>query len=194
MDNNSNNKYFWKGDLVQLRQFKEEDTKRKVDELYDSEARGFLQDGMTDLPPVSPEQYKNLYKIDDVDLYDNNLHKDLRFAIEDFNNQFVGWLTLWGRNPRSGVFSFGVSIFKEFRGKKYAKDAIKIILRYGFYELRMQKCNSGCRADNKASAALHKSLGFIEEGRIRREIFTNNRYYDLLKFGLLKEEFELIDS
>ena len=30
---------------------------------------------------------------------------------------------------------------------------------------------------------------YESEGRIRREIFTNNRFYDLLRFGLLKEEF-----
>lgn len=35
-----------------------------------------------------------------------------------------------------------------------------------------------------------KWLGCQEEGRIRRNIYTNGRYYDELVFGLTKEEFE----
>lgn len=186
-----NDYYFWEGKLVRLRQFQEKDAERKLEEFYDSEARRYLQDGITDLPPVSVEQYKKLFKIDEVKLYDNDLNKPLRFAIENFDKNFVGWLTVWERNPRSGVFTFGISIFKEFRQKGYAFDAIKIILRYGFYELRMQKCNSGCFLDNSASIRLHEKLGFKKEGIRRREFFTNNKYYDLLLFGLLKEEFDL---
>ncbi len=182
--------YFWQGELVRLRHFREEDAERKVEELYDSEARSYLQDGITDFPAPTVEQYKKYFKTDEITRSDDNLHKPFMFAIENFDGEFVGWINVWQRNPRSGVFEYGIGIFREFRKKGYAADAIKIILRYGFYELRMQKCNSACRDDNEASIKLHKSLGFKEEGRIRREIFTNNRYYDLLRFGLLKEEFK----
>ena len=181
--------YFWKGEKVRLRQFKESDISRKLEEYYDSEARRFLQDGITDLPPVTPEQYKKHFNLEDVELADNNLHSNIMFAIENFDGDFVGWINLWGRNPRSGVFNFGIGIFSEFRKMGYASDAIKIILRYGFYELRMQKCNSACCAANKASIKMHKGLGFKEEGLRRREIFTNNQYYDLQLFGMLREEF-----
>lgn len=186
-----NKNYFWKGEVIRLRQYRESDTERKLQGLYDSEARSLLQDGITDMPVLSPEQYKEFFKPGKGKLVDNNLHESLRFAIENFEEEFVGWINVWDRNPRSGTFSFGVSIFSDFRQKGYAADAIKLILRYGFHECRMQKCNSASRADNKASIELHKSLGFQEEGRLRREIFTNNQFYDLVQFGLLKEEFKL---
>jgi RimJ/RimL family protein N-acetyltransferase len=47
---------------------------------------------------------------------------------------------------------------------------------------------------NDASVRLHKKLGFIEEGRRRRQFFLNGRYYDDLLFGLLREEFEANDK
>ncbi len=186
------NDYFWRGQLVQLRQFQEQDAERKLEEFYDSEARSMLQDGITDLPPVTVDQYTKLYKLGEVKLYDTNLHEPLRFAIENFEKEFVGWINIWERNPRSGVFTFGISIFRQYRKRNYASDAIKIILCYGFHELRMQKCNSACRADNIGSIRLHKSLGFKDEGCRRREVFTNNQFYDLAQFGLLKEEFDEI--
>jgi RimJ/RimL family protein N-acetyltransferase len=181
--------YFWKGQVVQLRQHHEQDVERKLEEYYDSDARSHLQNGITDLPPVSPERYRSLLKLEEQKHADTNLHEPLDFAIENLDKEFAGWVNIWQRDPRSGTFTFGVSIFREYRQRGYASDAIKIILRYGFYELRMQKCNSGCRSDNLASIKLHQSLGFKEEGRIRRNIFTNNQFYDLLYFGLLKEEF-----
>jgi RimJ/RimL family protein N-acetyltransferase len=59
-----------------------------------------------------------------------------------------------------------------------------------FNEMRFQKCNSGCIDINETSIALHKALGFREEGRQRRSIYTNGRYYDNVLFGLTREEFD----
>lgn len=184
--------YFWQGDLVQLRQFREEDTPRKLEEYYDSQARRLLQDGITDLPPVSFEKYNKATGRDQIQMDDNDFNKNLMLAIENADKEFVGWINMWRRDPRSGVFECGFSIFKDFRRRGYAADALKIFLRYGFYELRMQKCNAACFADNTASVKLHKGLGFKEEGCRRREIYTDNQYHDLLLFGLLKEEFEAL--
>ncbi len=110
-----NDYYFWKGDLVRLRQFREEDVSRKLEEYYDSEARRYLQDGVTDLPPVSAEQYRKAAGIDDVSLDDNDFGKNLMLAIENFDDDFVGWINMWRRDPRSGVFECGMSIFREYR-------------------------------------------------------------------------------
>jgi len=64
------------------------------------------------------------------------------------------------------------------------------LLRYGFFELRMQKCNSACIAINEGSIRLHRKLGFQQEGCIRRNIYLNGQLHDDLMWGLLREEFE----
>jgi RimJ/RimL family protein N-acetyltransferase len=71
---------------------------------------------------------------------------------------------------------------------------VSILLRYGFRERRYQKCNSACIQTNAASIALHKKLGFTEEGRVRRRWFYGGRYHDEVLFGMTVEEFEALHS
>ena len=66
----------------------------------------------------------------------------------------------------------------------------RILLRYGFWERRYQKCNSACVHTNEASIRLHRKLGFVEEGRRGRQVFFSGEYHDDVLFGLTREEFD----
>jgi RimJ/RimL family protein N-acetyltransferase len=79
---------------------------------------------------------------------------------------------------------------REHQGKGYAEDAVRVLLRYGFWERRFQKCNSACVATKEASIRLHEKLGFAQEGRVRRRWFLNGEYCDDVLFGLTREEFD----
>ncbi len=114
----------------------------------------------------------------------------LRFALDNLDGATVGWVTLHSRDQKNGTFSFGVAVYHAFRGLGYAVDAVRIVLKYGFWEQRYQKCNSMCLHTNAASIRLHKKLGFLEEGRIRRNSFSNGEYQDEVLFGLTREEFD----
>jgi RimJ/RimL family protein N-acetyltransferase len=91
---------------------------------------------------------------------------------------------------KNGIFSFGMVINREHRRKGYAEAAVRILLRYGFRERRYQKCNSACVHTNEASLRLHKRLGFVEEGRRRRQVFFNGEYHDDMLSCLTREEFD----
>ena len=91
--------------------------------------------------------------------------------------------------PLHGVFSYGISILSEHRGKGFASDAIILLLRYCFLELRMHKANAGVWAYNEASLAMHRKLGFVEEGRLRDNIFSNGAHHDEYRFGMTDAEF-----
>lgn len=43
---------------------------------------------------------------------------------------------------------------------------------------------------NEASIRLHEKLGFQREGCLRRTIFTQGQYFDVIVFGLTVEEYE----
>ncbi len=91
---------------------------------------------------------------------------------------------------RAGTFTFAVRIYHAYQHRGYAADAVRIILRMGFYELRCQKCNSIVLEGNEASLRLHLKLGFREEGRLRRNVYSQGRYWDEICLGLTREEFD----
>lgn len=86
-------------------------------------------------------------------------------------------------------FSYGVAIRNEHQRKSYASEAIILVLRYYFQELRYQKVTTPVFSFNEASRRLHEQLGFQQEGRLRRKIFTRGQYFDEIVFGMTMEEF-----
>ncbi len=101
----------------------------------------------------------------------------------------VGVINAHGCDRRVGCFKYGISIAPEFRRRGYAAEAILLLLRYFFDELRYQKATVNIYEYNPASQRLHERLGFTPEGRVRRVLFTQGRHFDELYYGLTVEEF-----
>lgn len=115
---------------------------------------------------------------------------NVRFAIEALaTGDLVGDLTMHGCDPRVGAFSFGVTIDARERRRGYAADAIRIALNHYFTELRYQKAYVGVYSFNDASLALFAALGFVQEGRQRRMVYTRGQHFDIILFGQTVEEF-----
>lgn len=121
----------------------------------------------------------------------NSIHGDNAFlAIETLEGTLVGSICTMNCNARHGTFKYGVSIFREQWRKGYATDAVSIILKYYFEELRYQKVNAHVYAFNNGSVALQQHLGFVQEGQIRAMIFTSGQHHDEYIFGLTRQEYE----
>ena len=81
---------------------------------------------------------------------------------------------------------------REYWGKGYAGEAIRLVLGYFFDELGYQKCTVDVYAFNTQSVRLHEKLGFKLEGRERRMIYTGGAYHDNLIMGITVEEFRAL--
>lgn len=111
------------------------------------------------------------------------------WVIEDRQGQPVGSISTHDCDRRNGTFSYGVDVAEEHRGHGHATEAIRLILRYYFEELRYHKANVGVHSYNEPSLRLHDRLGFTREGVIREAVYTGGRYYDLVCFGMTADEF-----
>jgi len=49
---------------------------------------------------------------------------------------------------------------KKYRRKGFAKQALKVLIKYAWKELRLKQLHTGIFSDNKASLTLFKSVGF----------------------------------
>lgn len=180
-------KCFWQGELVRLRPLTVDDAEAMLAEERDSESLRVFEPGIH--PPLSLEAMRAWLESaqkpsDDV----------ARFAIEDSAGTMVGTASIHGWQNRNGTFSFAIRIYRAHHRKGYAKAAMMILLRFGFYELRCQKANSETITFNEASIQLHRSLGFQIEGRRRRNAYTAGQYWDEVLFGLTREEFEELEQ
>lgn len=178
-------RYFWQGEKVRLCPVRVEHAERAFIDSLDSPSRRLLQLGI-ELPTSVELLRESLEKwvgCKDAD-------GAIIFTIETLDGEDVGGISYHTRNRKNGVFSFGVLVARAHRGNGYAEDAVRILLRYAFWERRYQKCNSACVSSNAESIRLHQKLGFVEEGRVRRHWFLDGEYHDDVMFGLTREEFD----
>ena len=178
-------RYFWQGEKVRLRPPQIKDAERNFAGSLDSPSRQILQLGI-ELPTSVKLQRATMEKWNGCQVNDG-LYV---FMIENLAGEHVGGISMHSIDEKNGLFSFGIIVYREHQKHGYATDAVRILLRYGFWERRFQKCNSACAHTNEASIQLHKKLGFIKEGRRRRQVFYNGQYYDDILFGMTREEFD----
>jgi RimJ/RimL family protein N-acetyltransferase len=177
--------YFWQGERARLRPFRLEDAELRFMASLDSPTRQAHMGGI-ELPTSLELQKAWLEKV--AGCHDTG--SIILFATENLAGVTVGWVSLHSRDQKNGTFSFGVAVYRDHRGHGYAVDAVRILLKYGFWEQRYQKCNSVCADSNEASIRMHTKLGFVEEGRCRRNSFFNGEYHDDVMFGMTREEFD----
>ncbi|OPA78686.1 GNAT family N-acetyltransferase [Paenibacillus selenitireducens] len=114
---------------------------------------------------------------------------NISLAIETLDGELVGSIGTNSCNSRHGTFKYGIAIFREHWRKGYASEAVLILLRYYFEELRYQKVNAHVYAFNEGSSALQEHLGLIQEGRLRNMIYTKGQYFDEYVYGLTQSDY-----
>jgi len=182
-------RYFWQGQKVRLRPLRKEDAEQSLISTLDSPARQLLAMGIE--LPTSVELLRSFLE---ARAGCKDTEGEIIFAIETLEGIHVGGIALHSRDDKNGLFGFAVEIGRGHRQKGYGQEAVRILLKYGFWERRYQKCNSACADVNEASIALHMGLGFAEEGRRRRHIFFNGQYHDEILFGITREEFDAVEE
>ncbi|MFC7095960.1 GNAT family N-acetyltransferase [Halobaculum marinum] len=78
----------------------------------------------------------------------------------------------------------------ECHGEGYGTEAVGLAVDYAFRSRAVPAVAAGVYAHNDASRRLLESLGFRDEGRLRSHSFTDGAYRDLVKYSLLREEWE----
>lgn len=176
--------YYWQDDKVRLRAIQVEDWESCYLSDYDSAARILLECAV-ELPPTIAGAKK--FTEENADFTSTN--RRIMFTIENLNGESIGGINLNSIDERNGTFSIGIVIDKQHRGTGYGTSAMKILLKYAFFERRLNKFNDYVLEGNEGSAKMMRKLGCIQEGIRRQVVYINGRYLDFILFGLTKDEF-----
>lgn len=174
----------WEGKLVRLRQLEPEDWEVHYEWNHDSEMSRrlhfvwFPQSRAAVKKWVDEASAAKAPEDDKVDL-----------VIETLAGEHAGVIGVNQTDKRNGTFRYGVAVRGPHQRKGYASEAITILLRHYFNELRYQKVTASVYSFNEPSIRLHERLGFQREGRLRRMIYTQGAYHDELIFGMTADEF-----
>ena len=69
-----------------------------------------------------------------------------------------------------------------------------MLLRYGFEHLDLYRISAATTSNNTGALRILEKTGFVQEGREREAVYWSNQRWDRLLFGILKSEFEALQS
>jgi len=173
----------WQGEKIRLRGVEPEDWKIFMSWNLDTEAARCSY--FIPFPQSSVDVQKTIQRMAEHRGEDDCY----TLVMENRDGALVGIINTHDANRRAGTFSYGVAVQRIYQNRGYAAEAIRLVLGYYFNELRYQKCNVSVYAFNQVSIHLHEKLGFVLEGRLRRCVFTDGQYHDILLYGMTVEEF-----
>ncbi|MBC7318676.1 GNAT family N-acetyltransferase [Candidatus Bipolaricaulota bacterium] len=79
---------------------------------------------------------------------------------------------------------------KNFWGQGYGREAIRVLLRYAFFELGLNRVELETFEFNTRAIRCYEALGFKKVGVRRRAFFRDGKFHNLILMDLLAEEFD----
>lgn len=170
------------GRLIRLRAVEASDRERAAAWLNDPEVTYYLterydrpSDGGTWLSDESP----------------NSLATGVRLAVETKDGVHIGAVNLHRIHAEDRKAGLGIIIgAKERWGGGYGADAIVTLLGFAFGEMNLNRVWLTVMDGHERAIACYRRCGFLEEARLRQEVFKHGRYWDFVQMGILRSDFE----
>jgi RimJ/RimL family protein N-acetyltransferase len=79
---------------------------------------------------------------------------------------------------------------RDYWGKGYGRDAIRLLARYAFETLGMNRIQLSVRADNERAVRAYEAAGFKREGVLRQWTWHSGAFRDWVQMGLLTSDLQ----
>ena len=138
--------------------------------------------------PVLPRRVRQELEERPVDQYGFAIH-----TLAD--DRLIGLIGLYTIYWVHGEAFLGVHIGeRDYWGKGYGTDAVRILLRYGFDELNLQRVSLSLLEGNARAMRSYEKCGFRYEDRERQAWAYDGRRWDEIYMGLLREEWQAMSN
>lgn len=175
-----------RGDLVCLTRPSKEDIGHIAKWSTDMEYQRLLRRGM--VYPGSVEEHEEWFA--EMIKNETGYPFAIRTLVED---RLVGILMIkdifW--QARHCTFFIGIGN-PEMRGRGFGTDAIRILLKYAFLEMNMNRVGLEVLSYNQSAIHSYQRAGFKLEGTLRAFTYRDGVYYDMHVMGILRNEWEAL--
>lgn len=169
------------GELVRLTQIDRKDLPSMVKWFQDYEVKRFLG---TNVRPFTVETEQEW--LDHVLTETDNYHFSIRTLDED---RLIGNCGLFGFDWLNRLAEFGIVIGeKDAWGRGFGTDAARVIQRFAFGELNLNRLWLRVFAFNPRGLRSYEKAGFVPEGTLRAALYREGAYNDVHVMSILQSE------
>lgn len=138
--------------------------------------------------PMLPKNVKRTLEERPLDLHD--------FAIRTLaDDRLIGLIGLYTIFWVHREAFMGINLGeRDFWGKGYGTDALRVLLQYAFDELNLGRVSLSVLEGNERAMRSYEKCGFRYEGRERQVWAYDGGRWDEIYMGLLREEWETMNN
>jgi RimJ/RimL family protein N-acetyltransferase len=172
----------FRGELVRL-SGEDPETRAKAETLWERDTEFHR---LADSEPAQLWSEKKVKEwIEKRDGKENRFGFSIRSLSDDKLIGYIGMVVEWPQ----GEGWVGIAIGeRDFWGKGYGTDAMRLMLQYAFIELNLRRVSLGLHAYNSRALKSYEKVGFRMEGMMRGDILREGRRSDSFSMGILREE------
>ncbi|MBM7097439.1 GNAT family N-acetyltransferase [Bacillus sp. H-16] len=173
--------------MIRLDYFTEEDFDDLISWVNDTDPAFFMKwSGPTFTYPLTIEQLNNYSEGANKSGSDAFIFK----VVVDETNEAAGHLALRKIDSYHSCARLGkVLISPDYRGKGFAKPAIRKALEFAFEYLDLNRLALGVFSFNTPAYQLYRETGFTEEGYFRDFRRVGDEYWDMYEMAMLKKDY-----
>ena len=103
------------------------------------------------------------------------------------NSKIFGIIGHYRIQPENHRAEIGYMSLPETNGKGYITEAIKVVVEYGFEQMKLHSIEAVIDPNNIASERVLQKNGFVKEAHILENEFWEGKYWDTVIYSLLKQ-------
>lgn len=142
---------------------------------------------------VRPQTPKSLQPILEEDIADELRGHNFRILTraEDKPIGVCGLFIIWEHGDAFVAIGLGE---RDYWGKGYGTDAMRVLLHYAFTELNLHRITLNVFAYNPRAIRSYEKCGFQHEGRQRGYLNRDGQRWDMIYMGILKHDWKQLQT
>ena len=125
-----------------------------------------------------------------VRLYREGKYFDWAVTLRD-TGRLIGTAGFSAFFPDHAAAEIGYVINPRFSGMGYATEAVRELLRFGFYDLGLHRIQARCFSDHAASLSVMKKNRMKPEGTAKDALYVKGAYRDITTCAIVADDFFL---
>jgi [ribosomal protein S5]-alanine N-acetyltransferase len=97
----------------------------------------------------------------------------------------IGTICIWHIDVENHRAEIGYVLHPDFQRKGLMSEALNVVLRYAFKEMKLHSLEPHVDPANKASIELLKKKGFVKEAHFKDNIFFNDKFMGTEVYSLI---------
>ncbi|TFY75485.1 hypothetical protein EWM64_g8525 [Hericium alpestre] len=110
-------------------------------------------------------------------------------VVEKESGRVVGTTSIRAPFQRDREGEVAIALAEDVWGKGYGIEVMRWTVERGFEGLGLHRLALGVFETNESAVAVYKKVGFVEEGRNRKAVWIEGRWWDVILMAILEDEY-----